>query len=94
MQTERAYLFLDGKAYGCVDLPDAGVPAGEVSVTFGDVLYHSGVDALDRYGYYQSKYQKVTRRHFDNLGFKSGVPAPAWDSSRFPCVSSLSETPH
>ena len=93
MSTERAYLFLDGRAYGCVDLPDSGVPSGEVSVTFGDVLYHSGVDDLQHYDYYKSKYQQVTRRHFDNLGFKSGVSAPAWDESRFPCVSSLSESP-
>jgi hypothetical protein len=27
-----------------------------------------------------------TTRHFDNLGFKSGVAAPAWDESRLPCV--------
>jgi len=91
ISSERAYVFLEGKPYGCADLPDAGVPSGEVSVTFGDVLYHSGVDDLKYYDYYRDTLQVVARRHFDNLGFKSGVPAPGWDESRFPCTSGLYE---
>ncbi len=89
VSSERAYLFLDGLAYGCVDLPSSGVPTGEVTVTFGDVLYHSGVDLIEEYDYYREQFQHQTRRHFDNLGFKSGVPAPAWDEGRFPCTSRL-----
>jgi hypothetical protein len=28
-----------------------------------------------------------TKRHWDDLGFKAGVAAPAWDNDRFPCVA-------
>src|SRR6201999_907274 len=47
--TKRIYVFLDDKPYGCADLPTAGVPSGSVTVTYGDVLYHSGVDAVFTY---------------------------------------------
>jgi hypothetical protein len=85
--SKRIYLFLDGEPYGCADLPASGVPSGPVTVTFGDVLYHSGVDNLFTYELNHSKIE--TRRHFDNLGFKSGVDAPSWDSNRFPCVGKM-----
>jgi hypothetical protein len=83
--TKRAYLFLDGDPYACIDLSEPGVPSGDVTVTFADVLYHSGVDHL--FTYYMKHVHFETRRNFDNLGFKSGVPAPAWDEQRFPCVA-------
>jgi len=83
--TKRVYTFLDDQPYGCVDLPTAGVPSGPVTVTYGDVLYHSGVDKLFAY---TAKYmQTETRHHYDNLGFKSGVAAPSWDDNRLPCVA-------
>jgi hypothetical protein len=83
--TTRAYLFLDGSPYGCADMPaSGGVPAGPVTVTWGDVLYHSGVDP--DFAFHSRHLQIETRRHFDNLGFSSGVPAPQWDESRFPCA--------
>jgi hypothetical protein len=83
LSTQRGYLFLDGQPYGCAKLPETRTPRGPVTVTFGDVLYHSGVDGVFRF---HEKYQKIiTRRHFDNLGFKSGVAAPAWDHDRLPC---------
>lgn len=85
--TERAYVFLDGQPYGCANLPDAGVPSGAVTVTFGHVLYHSGVDHL--FGFTGRRLQLDQPRHFDNLGFKSGVAAPVWDETRFPCTSHL-----
>jgi hypothetical protein len=85
--TERAYWFLDGRPFSCADLPDATVPAGPVTVTFGDVLYHSGVDAT--FTYTAKALQVSSRRHYDNLGFSSGVPAPEWDESRFPCATHL-----
>jgi hypothetical protein len=87
VSTQRAYLFLDGEPYGCVDLPAAGVPKGDVTVTFGDTLYHSGADQLDWFGYYDDKYHFDTVRHYDNLGFKSGALAPDWDEERLPCTS-------
>jgi hypothetical protein len=89
----RAYVFLDGRPYGCANLPSAPA-AGPVTVTFGDVLYHSGVDepvvAVPTSLPFIAKYQLTeTRRHFDNLGFDSGVAAPPWDEGRFPCLSQL-----
>jgi hypothetical protein len=86
--TRRAYLLIDGEPFGCADLPAAGVPKGPVTVTFGDVLYHSGADAHLQ-GFHKEHLQLFTRRHFDNMGFKSGVAAPAWNEARFPCVSRL-----
>ena len=91
--TTKAYVFLDGKPYGCANL--TGAPAaGPVSVTFGDVLYHSGVDepvipADSNYPFLRDHQLTQTVRHFDNLGFSSGVAAPAWDTARLPCTSTL-----
>ena len=87
VSTRRAYVFFDGRPYGCADLPSAGVPAGDVTVTYGDVLYHSGVDHL--FDFTARRLQTASLRHFDNLGFKSHVAAPAWDESRIPCTNQL-----
>jgi hypothetical protein len=103
LSSTRLYLFLDGQPYSCTDLPatsfeDGAVyapPSGSVSVTWGDVLYHSGVDfasgggpiAGNTYLFHRTHMQKTTRRHFDNLGFSSGESEPAWDEERFPCVA-------
>jgi hypothetical protein len=88
VSTKRAYLVFDGEPWGCADLPVAGVPKGPVTITFGDVLYHSGAD-VNVHAFHKEHLQLFTRRHFDNMGFKSGVPAPSWDHARFPCVSKL-----
>ena len=88
ISTKRAYLFLDNEPYGCADLPSKGVPSGAVTVTFGDVLYHSGVDSV--FSYHETYQKIIARRHFDNLGFKSGVDAPMWDESRLPCAAASS----
>jgi hypothetical protein len=82
--TQRVYVFLDDQPYGCADMPAVGVPSGSVTVTWGDVLYHSGVDQT--LSFHKDHMQIDTRRHFDNLGFSSGVSAPAWDESRLPCA--------
>jgi hypothetical protein len=86
--TKRVYLFLDGKAHGCADLPSGGGPAaGPVSVTFGHVLYHSAVDSMVGLSDFVMKHgQTESHRHFDNLGFKSGVAAPDWNEQLFPCA--------
>jgi hypothetical protein len=89
VSARRAYLFLDGEPFGCAELPRAGVPRGSVTVTFGDVLYHSGVDEV--FAFHESHHKTVTRRHFDNLGFKSGMTAPPWDEGHLPCVRHLSD---
>jgi hypothetical protein len=85
--TERVYLFLDGEPHGCMVMPNSGVPSGTATVTFGDVLYHSGVDHL--YTFTEQAFQTDTQRHFDNLGYRSGVAEPEWDENRFPCVSRM-----
>jgi hypothetical protein len=85
--TRRAYLFLDGAPYACADLPTADVPSGPVTVTWGDVLYHSQVD--HNFAFHTDHMQIETRRHFDNLGFSSGVPAPQWDEARLPCAAPI-----
>ncbi len=82
--TQRAYVFLDGEPYGCADLPSGAAPSGRAFVTFGHVLYHSGVDHT--LSYTNAHEQTISTRHYDNLGFKSGASLPAWDHQRFPCV--------
>ncbi len=85
--SQRTYLFLDGKPYACADLPAGDVPTGPVTVTWGDVLYHSQVD--HNFAFHTNHMQIETRRHFDNLGFSSGVPAPSWDETRLPCAAPI-----
>jgi hypothetical protein len=96
----RAYIFINDKPYGCANLTNnAGVspaplpPTGPVTVTFGDVLYHSGADGNffgNMEGGFMHRHQQVSaHRHFDNLGFSSGVAAPAWDENRIPCSSKM-----
>ena len=98
----RAYIFVNDKPYGCANLGGASgvsplpvAPTGPVTVTFGDVLYHSDADDNFRYkmvgGYINRHQMNSTSRHFDNLGFSSGVPAPVWDEARFPCSSTLTD---
>lgn len=83
--TKRVYLFLEKQPYACVDLPASGVPAaGPVTVTFGDVLYHSGADE-GVMGFHEEHMKLEMRRQWDNLGFSSGQPAPLWDENRLPC---------
>jgi hypothetical protein len=96
VSTRRAYVFLESQPYACANLP-AAPAAGPVTVTFGDTLYHSGVDepvVQAPYGYtFLLDHQlRQTSRHYDNLGFDSGVGPPPWDEARFPCTSTL-ETP-
>jgi hypothetical protein len=89
ISAKRAYLLLDGQPYGCVDLPATGVPLGAATVTFGDVLFHSDNDQLQFFPFVREHLNHDAQRHFDNLGFKSGVPAPTWDEARLPCTSTL-----
>jgi hypothetical protein len=92
----RAYVFVNGKPYGCANLasktgvsPIPVAPTGQVTVTFGDALYHSSAD--DNFNvkmpgsFISRRFGVSTSRHYDNLGFSSGVSAPAWDETKFPC---------
>jgi hypothetical protein len=85
--TKRLYLFSNGKPYACADMPDGSLPSGAVTVTWGDVLYHSGVDHV--YTFHANHLQIDTRRHFDNLGFTSDLAEPGWDETRLPCVAPI-----
>jgi hypothetical protein len=96
--TSKVYFMLDGKPVACANLTAAHtMPAGAVTVTFGDVLYHSGVDLA--YGsnpatpypgfpFHEKHLLLETHRHFDELAFKSGQPAPQWDETLVPCATS------
>lgn len=88
------YVFMDGTPAGCTQYPNNGFAmSGTVTVTFGDVLYHEGApDELicaysKPYGFMHQHQCLETKRHWDDLGFKSGVAAPAWDQTKFPCAA-------
>ena len=84
--TGRIYVYTNTQPYGCANLPAGKLQAGNATVTFGDVLYHSAVDLAEWYPFHISKMQIWTSRHFSNLGFSSSVAAPGWDETRLPCV--------
>ena len=101
LSTSRIYLLVNDAPYSCTSFSATAEdgetytpPSGQVSVTFGDALYHSGESFTvaggpisgAMYQFHQAKMLKLTRRHFDNIGFVANQPAPAWDETRFPCV--------
>ena len=75
----------------------AGVGRADgVSVTFGDVLYHSGIDEYvtsegsksgTEMSFHFRHQLTETHRQFDNLQFSSNQAEPRWDAVRFPCAS-------
>ena len=87
----RAYFFLDGAPAGCTQYPAGFAISGPVSFTVGDVLYHEGagdelVCAYQKpFPFLHDHQCTETKRHFDDLGFKSGVAAPDWNEALFPC---------
>ena len=90
MSTSKLYVFLDNIPYGCANLPKQSPrapTAGPVTVTYGDVLYHSSADVP--FGFVHSHLHHEAIHHYDNLGYSSGVAAPAWDETVLPCVSTL-----
>jgi hypothetical protein len=90
VSTTRVYVYTNGIPFGCADLPEGKLQAGPGTVTFGDVLYHSGVDLEAWYPFHKEKMQTLTSRHFSNLAFSSGVAAPPWDETVMPCVPASS----
>jgi hypothetical protein len=93
ISSNQLYVFMDGAPAGCTQLPGNGFTlTGSVTVTFGDVLYHEA--APDEqictqprpYPFMHEHECSETKRHWDDLGFKSGVQAPTWDSVNFPCT--------
>jgi hypothetical protein len=94
LSSNLLYVFMDGAPAGCMKYPSNGFAlAGKVTVTFGDVMYHEGapdelVCAQTRpYAFMHEHQCSENERRWDDLGFKSGVPAPQWNSTIFPCVA-------
>jgi hypothetical protein len=88
--TDRVYLFADDKPAGCGVLPAGKMPAGDVTVAFGSVIYHSGIDesvtdAKSPQQYLHRYSLSHTDRHFDNLGIELKTAAPKWDDQLLPC---------
>ena len=92
LSSARLYVFMDGEPAGCTLLPSDVKLGGPVTYTVGDVLYHEGapdelVCAQTRpYSFMHAHQCNETKRHFDDLAFKSGTPPPAWDDKKFPCL--------
>jgi hypothetical protein len=104
VSTQRLYLMVNDAPYSCTEFPgkaDDGKtyspPSGQVSVTYGDVLYHSAVDFAtgggdimgNSYVFHRTHLHKNAHRHFDNIGFVSNVPPPTWDDTLYPCVPAM-----
>lgn len=90
--TQRVYVFVDGEPAGCAVLPEGRMPAGEVTVAFRGVLYHSGIDESvtpdDAPHQYLKRYSlSHFDRHMDDLGIDLDVEEPAWDEGRMPCAT-------
>jgi hypothetical protein len=93
VSTSKAYVFFDGQPYGCAKLDPATVPTGNVKVTFGDVVYHTGVDnefvEVLSNGFHNKQKLTFGERHFGSVGFSSKVAAPMWDENAIPCATTL-----
>jgi hypothetical protein len=87
--TQRTYVFVDGRPYGCADHDPGTTPSGPVRVTFGEALFHSGSDTQIRDqlegGFFARHAQTLSDRRYGPLGFSNAVAAPAWDAT-WPCV--------
>jgi hypothetical protein len=95
VSSQKLYVFMDGMPVGCTTYPSGFALQGSVTVTFGDVLYHETADQVASNAALMSFIQRhqfsETTRHFDDLGFKSGVSASSdpllatWDETKLPC---------
>ena len=91
VSSQRMYVLFDGAPAGCMQYPSAFRLRGPVTVTFGDVLYHEGAEdericaSPKPYPFMHAHQCTETKRHFDDLGFKSGVAAPPWNDRLLPC---------
>jgi hypothetical protein len=68
------------------------VPTGAVTVSFGEAIYHLRVEygVGNTWSRFVTEHSPVANlRHFDYFAVKSGVVAPPWDESRFPCLKQM-----
>jgi hypothetical protein len=68
------------------------VPTGAVTVSFGEAVYHLAAEygVGNIWSRFVTEHTPVANlRHFDYFAIKSGVPAPAWDEARFPCLKQM-----
>jgi hypothetical protein len=93
VSSNRVYVFLDDTPAGCSLFPAGFSMKGAVTVTFGDVLYHEGagderICTTEKPFTFMHTHQcSETKRHFDDLAFKSGAAVPPWDETKFPCAA-------
>lgn len=85
----EVYVFVEDKPAGCAIIPEGRFPAGDVNVNFGIAAYHIDADEFvtrerPRAEYWSRTSTIHTDRKLDDLGIKSGVSLPPWDS-RFKC---------
>lgn len=92
--TQRVYVLIDGRPAACAALPAGRMPEGPLTVAFGAVLFHSGIDegvtgdnGLAPHLYLRRFSLTHTDRRFDDLGISVGVSAPRWDEARLPCAT-------
>ena len=93
--TQQAFVFLDNQPYGCVEFAPGAAPQGNVTVTWGQSLYHTGVAQWPFSNYLESinggasqpggSLKVEPARRYDNLSYTSGTAAPSWNFSKFPC---------
>ena len=76
------YMLLDGEPYGCAESAGLQRARGPVTVTFGDVLYHSGVDQPSRS---PRRRCKCPRGATSTTWVQERPARSKWDEKRFPC---------
>jgi hypothetical protein len=89
--TDEVYVYIEDKPAGCAVLPAGRFPAGDVNINFGIAAYHIDADEYvtrenPRDEYWSRTSAIHTDRKLDDLGVKSGVTLPPWDT-RIKCGS-------
>ena len=83
--TDEVYVYIEDKPAGCAALPAGRFPAGDVNINFGIAAYHIDADEYvtrdnPRDEYWSRTSTIHTDRKLDDLGVKSSVTLPPWDT--------------
>jgi hypothetical protein len=83
--TSHVYVYVEDQPAGCAVLPEGRFPPGDVNINFGIAAYHIDADEFvtreDPREEYWSRTSAIhTDRKLDDLGIKSGVTLPPWDT--------------